>query len=126
MTLRFTLGPGAFELGECKVKVNKLIVGAVVVGLLGLPAAPAHAAAQREWYGFGCNYGYDVIIHSNGTNLVSHTMRSGGTSANNKTVSWNNPWWGAPRSWGYGYQTTTFAEAYTNSIFVTASSISCS
>lgn len=98
---------------------------AVAVAVLA-GTSPAYAVMEKEWYNFGCPYGYDVIISSNGTNYVSHTMRSGGTSANNKSVSWNNPPWGAPRSWGYGYQTTTFAEAYTNSVFLVGSSIKCS
>lgn len=106
--------------------VKSAIVGSIVAAIVVLGAAPAYAAMEQEWYGYGCNYGYDVIISSNGTNFVAHTMRSGGTSANNKSVSWDNPWWGAPRSWGYGYQSTTFAEAYTNSVFLTGSSIKCS
>lgn len=108
-----------------KKRSKLLSLGVIVTALISLTATPAHAQ-QVEWYGFGCSYGYDVIVHSNGTNYVSHAMRSGGTSANNKSVSWDNPWWGAPRSWGYGYQTTTFAEAYTSHYFVTGSSITCS
>lgn len=61
-------------------------------------ATPAHAEGNVNWYSIGCNYGYNVSLHSNGTNFVQHTMRNtGSNSATNKFKTWNNPWWGAPR-----------------------------
>jgi hypothetical protein len=97
-----------------------LLAALVAFGVVGV-STPAFAGSDWEFGSHGCNYGYDVVIHSNGTNTVTHTMRQSGTSANNKAKTWSNGPFGQPRGWGYGYQTVSFSEAYTSSWFWTDS-----
>src|SRR5690242_963194 len=87
----------------------------VAAGTFTTSVPAAHAVGNVDWTSISCNYGYYIALHSNGTHFVQHTMRNVGSNpATNKIKTWDNPFWGAPRVWGAGYQSSSFSQVYTS------------